>query len=87
MNLAYSEQIVRRIKELGFTVAEMDRSRTPPDLQEEEGSILAWGVQDVMEELGEVPTAIFDRGGVGKVPMIRIFGTDPASIVDLIARL
>lgn len=87
MTIAYSDSLAKRIKALGYTVAEFDRSRTPPDLQEEEGSTLAWGVQDVMEELGKVPDAIFDRGAVGKVPMIRVFGKDPASIVNLIAKL
>jgi len=87
MGILYSETLVKRIRSLGYTVAQFDRSRTPPDLQQEEGSTLAWGVQDVMEELGRVPDAIFDRGAVGKVPMIRIFGTDPGSIVDLIAKL
>ncbi|MGO9568818.1 MAG: bifunctional hydroxymethylpyrimidine kinase/phosphomethylpyrimidine kinase [Desulfomonilaceae bacterium] len=87
MSIAYSDTLVRRIRSLGYTVAEFDRSRTPPDLQQEEGSTLAWGVQDVMEELGKVPDAIFDRGAVGKVPMIRIFGKDPGSVVNLIARL
>jgi hydroxymethylpyrimidine kinase / phosphomethylpyrimidine kinase / thiamine-phosphate diphosphorylase len=87
MTIAFSDTLVRRIRSLGYTVAEFDRHRTPPDLQEEEGSTLAWGVQDVMEELGRVPDAIFDRGAVGKVPMIRIFGQNPGSIVDLIAKL
>jgi hydroxymethylpyrimidine/phosphomethylpyrimidine kinase len=87
MSIAYSETLVKRIRALGYTVAEFDRTRTPPDLQEEEGSTLAWGVQDVMEELGRVPDAIFDRGAVGKVPLIRLFARDVASIVDLIARL
>jgi hydroxymethylpyrimidine kinase/phosphomethylpyrimidine kinase len=87
MGILYSDTLVRRIRSLGYTVAEFDRNRTPPDLQKEEGSTLAWGVQDVMEELGRVPEAIFDRGAVGKVPMIRIFGNNPASIVDLIAKL
>jgi len=87
MTIAFSETLVKRIRSLGYTVAEVDRSRTPPDLQEEEGSTLAWGVQDVMEELGRVPDAIFDRGTIGKVPMIRIFGRNPGCIVDLIAKL
>jgi hydroxymethylpyrimidine kinase / phosphomethylpyrimidine kinase / thiamine-phosphate diphosphorylase len=87
MTITHSEGLVNRIRSLGFTVAEFDRSRTPPDLQEEEGSTLAWGVQDVMEELGKVPDATFDRGALGKVALIRIFGRDPAAIVDLIAKL
>jgi hydroxymethylpyrimidine kinase / phosphomethylpyrimidine kinase / thiamine-phosphate diphosphorylase len=87
MGILYSDTLVRRIRSLGYTVAEFDRNLTPPDLQKEEGSTLAWGVQDVMEELGRVPEAIFDRGALGKVPMIRIFGNNPAAIVDLIAKL
>ncbi len=87
MGIAYSDVCVSRIRSLGYTVAEFDRSRTPPDLAQEEGSTLAWGVQDVMEELGRVPDAIFDKGAIGKIPMIRIFAKDPGSIVDLIARL
>ncbi|MFH1114653.1 MAG: bifunctional hydroxymethylpyrimidine kinase/phosphomethylpyrimidine kinase [Pseudomonadota bacterium] len=87
MTIHYSDTLVKRIKSLGYSVAEFDRSRTPPDLQREEGSTLAWGVQDVMEELRKVPDAIFDRGSVGKVPLIRLFSHNPASIVDLIARL
>ncbi|MCX5872188.1 MAG: bifunctional hydroxymethylpyrimidine kinase/phosphomethylpyrimidine kinase [Deltaproteobacteria bacterium] len=87
MNIVYSDTLVKRIRTLGFSVAEFDRNRTPPDLEKEEGSTLAWGVQDVMEELGRVPDAIFDRGSMGKVPLIRLFGKDPSSIVDLIARL
>ncbi len=87
MTIRYSDNLVKRIKSLGYTIVQFDRTRTPPDLQEEEGSTLAWGVQDVMEELGCVPDAIFDKGEIGKVPMIRIFGSDPASVVDLVAKL
>jgi hydroxymethylpyrimidine/phosphomethylpyrimidine kinase len=87
MTIKYSETLVNRIRKLGYSIEEFDRRRTPPDLQKEEGSTLAWGVQDVMEELGYVPDAIFDRGEVGKVPMIRLFGADPAPVVDLIAKL
>ncbi len=87
MTIQYSDTLVRRLRSLGCLVAEFDRTRTPPDLAQEEGSTLAWGVQDVMEELGRVPDAIFDRGAPGKVPMTRIFAKDPASIVNLIAKL
>ncbi|MDA8405920.1 MAG: bifunctional hydroxymethylpyrimidine kinase/phosphomethylpyrimidine kinase [Deltaproteobacteria bacterium] len=87
MSIAYSATLVNRIRSLGYKVAEFDRNRTPPDLQLEEGSTLAWGVQDVMEELGRVPDAIFDKGALGKVPLIRLFGKAPSSIVDLVAKL
>jgi hydroxymethylpyrimidine kinase / phosphomethylpyrimidine kinase / thiamine-phosphate diphosphorylase len=87
MAIGYSDPLIKRIRSLGYSVAEFDRTRTPPDLLEEEGSTLAWGVQDVMEELGRVPDAIFDRGAIGKVPLIRLFANSPGAIVDLIAKL
>lgn len=87
MTIAYYDSLVKRIRALGYTIEEFDRNRTPPDLQEEEGSTLAWGILDVIEERGKVPDAIYDRGAVGKVPMIRIFGKTPSSIVDMIAKL
>jgi hydroxymethylpyrimidine/phosphomethylpyrimidine kinase len=87
MTIMYSEALVKRIRALGYSVAEFNRTRTPPDLEREEGSTLAWGVLDVIDELGKVPDAVFDRGAVGKVPLIRIFGRNPRSIVDLVAKL
>lgn len=87
MTIMYSDSLVKRIKSLGYSVAEFNRTRTPPDLEREEGSTLAWGILDVIDELGKVPDAIFDRGAIGKVPLIRIFGPDPRAIVDLIAKL
>jgi hydroxymethylpyrimidine/phosphomethylpyrimidine kinase len=87
MTVFYSDALVNRIRSIGYTIAEFDRSRTPADLAEEEGSTLAWGVLDVIEELGRVPDAIFDRGAWGKVPMIRLFAKDPSAIVDLVAKL
>ncbi len=87
MAIRYSQTLVNRLRTLGYTVAEFDRNRTPDDLAEEEGSTLAWGVLDVIEELGKVPDAVFDQGAVGKVPMIRVFGKDPRSVVDVIAKL
>jgi hydroxymethylpyrimidine/phosphomethylpyrimidine kinase len=87
MNIAYSESLVSRIRSLGHLAVEVDRTRTPPDLVQEEGSTLAWGVLDAIEELGRVPTAVYDRGAMGLVPMIRLFGRHPGAIVDLVAKL
>jgi hydroxymethylpyrimidine/phosphomethylpyrimidine kinase len=87
MTIAFSESVVERIRALGYVIVEVDRSGTPPDLEKEEGSTLAWGVLDVIDRRGKVPDAIFDRGAMGKVPLVRVFGKNPGSIVDLIARL
>jgi hydroxymethylpyrimidine/phosphomethylpyrimidine kinase len=34
-----------------------------------------------------VPDVIFDRGGVGKEPMIRVLGRDPEEVLGKIAGL
>jgi hydroxymethylpyrimidine/phosphomethylpyrimidine kinase len=34
-----------------------------------------------------VPDVIFDRGAVGKEPMVRILAQDPAEVVAIISRI
>jgi hydroxymethylpyrimidine/phosphomethylpyrimidine kinase len=44
-----------------------------------------WGVASCCRS--GVPDVIFDRGGMGKEPMIRILGEDPEVIVNNIIKL
>ncbi|HQN92356.1 MAG TPA: thiamine-phosphate synthase family protein, partial [Methanoculleus sp.] len=36
---------------------------------------------------GGVPDVIYDRGAVGKEPMIRLFGEDPVTVAQNILKL
>ena len=48
---------------------------------------MEWGTAHAIEELGAIPDMIYDLGGVGKEPMIRIIGRDPGEIVGKVRYL
>lgn len=84
INIKYSEDILRTIKELGFKVASFDRSKEPQEVKSREGLSMRWGAQEAIKGLTEEPDVIYDLGDLGKEPMIRIFGKDPLDVVKKI---
>jgi hydroxymethylpyrimidine kinase/phosphomethylpyrimidine kinase len=87
MNIRYSPAIVQACKEEGFSILGFDRREEPEEVTEEEGRSLAWGVQKVLANAGEVPDVIYDEGGWGKEPMVRILGNDPAEVAQKVIKI
>ncbi|OPX57292.1 MAG: Bifunctional thiamine biosynthesis protein ThiDN [Methanomassiliicoccales archaeon PtaB.Bin134] len=77
MNLRFSEENVRRLEESGLRVGSFERSEEP-----EMVSSMEWGTTQAIRKCGDVPDVIFDRGGVGKEPMIRVLGRDPREVLS-----
>ena len=82
MNIAYSPSLLKACEKAGFSVLGFDRGKEPQEVTEEEGRSLAWGVENVLKRSGEVPDAIYDEGGWGKEPMIRILGRNPGEVIQ-----
>jgi hydroxymethylpyrimidine/phosphomethylpyrimidine kinase len=80
MNVRFSEDLLSKAAGRGLESASFDRADEPNDVREAEGSSLAWGVETVLARGGPVPDLIFDRGDIGKEPMIRILGKDPTDV-------
>jgi hydroxymethylpyrimidine kinase/phosphomethylpyrimidine kinase len=87
MNIRYSPVILEACKKVGFSILAFDRSREPHEVTKTEGRSLAWGIQKVLASAGEVPDVIYDEGGWGKEPMIRILGKDPAEVVQKVIEI
>lgn len=87
MNIRFSDEVIGICRELGYTVENFDRSDEPKDIKEMEGSSLEWGTSRVLSRTPAVPDIIFDRGDVGKEPMIRILGQTPAEVVEKAIRI
>jgi hydroxymethylpyrimidine kinase/phosphomethylpyrimidine kinase len=86
MNIRFSEDIIRSCERVGLKVRSFDRADEPAQIKEQEGSSLEWGTQEVLKA-GEVPDVIFDRGDVGKEPMIRVIGKNPAEVVRKVLKI
>jgi hydroxymethylpyrimidine/phosphomethylpyrimidine kinase len=82
MNIRYSKENVNQIKKKGFLVGHFDRRLEPKKVKEKEGSSLEWGVGEVLKRMRRVPDFIYDKGDVGKEPMIRVLGRNPLDVVQ-----
>ncbi len=87
MALRYRPELVERARSLGWSVGEFSRSQEPPEVKAREGSTLEWGTARVIAEMGMVPQVVFDRGEVGKEPVIRLIAENPAQLVDMVLAL
>jgi hydroxymethylpyrimidine/phosphomethylpyrimidine kinase len=81
MNIKYSEDIIADCRKIGFDVKSFDRAGEPPEKKDQEGCSLEWGVNEVLKQSLSIPDIIYDPGGWGKEPMVRVLGKNPVEVV------
>ncbi len=82
LNVKYSEDNLARCRRAKLSVSTFDRVREPKGV-----SSMTWGVHRAIERFGGVADVIFDKGGVGKEPMIRILGRAPDDVLAKLRRI
>jgi len=82
MNIKYSEENVDAARRAKLTVTSFDRAKEPKGV-----SSMTWGVLYAIDRNGEVPDVIFDKGGHGKEPMIRLLGRTPEDVLSKLRSL
>lgn len=78
MNIGLREDVLSEAARMGLRVSSFDRGEEPPG-----ESTMSWGTARAIERLGAVPDVIWDAGGMGKEPMIRILGGDAVSVATV----
>ena len=82
MNLRYEKRILAACRKVKLAVGAFDRSDEPPAVRRREGASLEWGTGEAIGRAGSVPDVIYDAGGHGKEPMIRVLGVSPEAVVE-----
>lgn len=82
LNIKYSEENLGACRRAKLSVATFDRAKEPKGV-----SSMTWGVLDAIDRRGSVPDVIFDRGGPGKEPMIRLLGRSPRDVMSKLKRI
>ncbi|MBU2522460.1 MAG: bifunctional hydroxymethylpyrimidine kinase/phosphomethylpyrimidine kinase [Proteobacteria bacterium] len=82
MNIRFADDIIKICRSLDFDVDSFNRSDEPDDTKSKEGYSLKWGIDSVLSKKNSIPDIIFDRGDLGKEPMIRVLGKNPSDVVD-----
>ncbi|XRO76264.1 thiamine-phosphate synthase family protein [Methanocaldococcus sp. 10A] len=75
MNIKYDDELINMLKDK-FTISSFDRKEEPPNV-----STMEWGTKIACKKFGGVPDIIYDRGGEGKEPMIRVLGRDAIEVI------
>ncbi len=79
-NIRFSDEYIRQLDGMMLEICEFDRLKEPKGVK-----TMDWGVASCCREA--IPDVIFDRGGIGKEPMIRILGEDPVAVAHNILKL
>ena len=87
INIRYDAGIISRMRAGGMRVASYDRGTEPKEVRDKENSSVAWGTAAAVAGAAEAPDVIFHEGGIGKEPMILVFGETPQRVVDKIRAL
>ena len=82
LNLKYSESNLEACRKAKLSIASFQRAREPKGV-----SSMTWGVHMAIQRAGGVPDVIYDKGGLGKEPMIRLLGTTPEDVLTKLKRI
>ncbi len=87
INIKYDPVIVEICGKLGLSISWFDRSKEPVEIKSEEGRTIPWGVHTAMERIGKIPDVIYDKGEVGKEPMILLFDSSAFNLAFLVQKI
>ena len=82
MNIKFNDDNLYACRRADLSIATFDRAEEPKGV-----SSMTWGVLRAMEKARKVPDIIYDRGGHGKEPMIRLLGESPEDVVLKLRRI
>lgn len=83
MNLKYDENwIVLLQKQASLQIQEIERAQQPVEIKNKEYSTMQWIIQEIMSQMGRFPDIIWDKGAIGKEPIIRLFGKDSQDMIQ-----
>ncbi len=86
-NIKYSKAILNAARRLGYKATFYDRRNEPAGAKAREGATLPWVIEQAIEKTGSVPDMVYDRGDIGKEPMIRVFGEDAVDVADKVMNI
>ncbi|MCX8032608.1 MAG: PfkB family carbohydrate kinase [Thermoleophilia bacterium] len=81
LNVKLNDRLLEKARAAGFVVLEAERAKEPPAVSETEGKSLDFLMEQVLANVEHAPDIVFDRGALGKEPMIRLFGRTPQDVI------
>jgi len=83
MNLKYNLKWIKLIQDnTNLNIQEIIRKNQPEKIKNQEFSTMQWLIKETLANMGRIPDIIWDKGSIGKEPMLRLFGKNSKDIID-----
>ncbi len=88
LNMKYKSDWIKSLQEkTDLEFQEIIREQQPKEIMVEEESTMQWLIKKSIKEIGRIPDIIWDKGSIGKEPMIRLFGKNAEDIVNKLQKI
>jgi len=88
MNLKYRPDLIKLIQEKSdLKLQEILRENQPEDVKKKEFSTMQWLIKENVKKKGKIPDIIWDKGSVGKEPMMRLFGKNSEDMIIKLTKI
>jgi hydroxymethylpyrimidine/phosphomethylpyrimidine kinase len=88
INLKYTPELIKTLQEnTDLKLDEILRENEPEKLKKKEYSTMQWLIKESINKNGMIPDVIWDKGSIGKEPMIRLFGKNSSDIIEKIKKI
>jgi hydroxymethylpyrimidine/phosphomethylpyrimidine kinase len=83
LNLKYKAKWINLLQEkTDLILQEIVRGHQPEEIMTTEESTMQWLIQRSIKKIGRIPDIIWDKGSIGKEPMLRLFGKTSKDIIS-----
>jgi len=88
INLKYTPELIEEMqKKTDLVLKEINREKEPEELKQTEFTTMQWLIKESLDRNGNIPDVIWDKGSIGKEPMIRIFGTNSTDLIEKLEKI
>ncbi len=88
MNLKYIPELIKSLQnKTDLEIVEIIRENQPINVKIKEFSTMEWLIKETVEKKEKIPDIIWDKGSVGKEPMIRLFGRNSKEIIEILKKI
>lgn len=82
VNCRFDENVELALESLEWPIAEYQRSEQPADVKTAEGSTMQWGAAQAFAETEPTPVVVYDRGALGKEPIVKLLAPNAPTLAD-----
>lgn len=82
MNLRYIPSVIISLQtKSSLDLIEFERETQPANIEQKEDSTMQWLIRESFEKHKKIPDIIWDKGAIGKEPMMRLFAKTSENVV------